>query len=74
MNEPKDIFNSEWESDEPDYSSAWFQSSPSNWQTDNIQDGYQENPYQPNFLDTPYSESFANPDGQQPFSSGWEIE
>lgn len=31
------------------------------WQTDHFSDGYQENIFEQNFGDTPYSESAANP-------------
>lgn len=72
MNEPNNAYGSGWSNTEDNDSGTGSQSS--NWQTDNLEDGYQENPHQSNFLDTPYSESFAHPDGEKSKSSGWEME
>ncbi|WP_414553149.1 hypothetical protein [Anabaena sp. CCY 0017] len=41
------------------------------WVTDNFQDGYQENVFEVNFGDTPYTESAAHPNPKLPgYSSG----
>lgn len=42
------------------------------WQADQFRDGYQENIFEINFGDTPYTESAANPNPQLPgYDSGF---
>ena len=72
MSDPNCNDNGWGHSPDSELGTDWIYSN--NWQPDNLKNGYQENPNQANFFDTPYSETFANPDGQQKQSSGWEIE
>ena len=38
-----------------------------------IDNPYLENPYEANFFDNPYTETFANPNPENEQDSGWEI-